>query len=243
MPMPILDRIPSVPDPIRQTRYAMAPLVAGLLPRSYTWRVPYTLDQGAEGACVAHGIVHEAIARPVPVDFTDHVVPVWAERAIRVLTREFATDPRRVAQAFAFDLYDWCRDHDEWEGSNYDGTSAAAGAKGAVEAGLWDEYRWAQTVEEFAVWVSRNGPGCAAIDWFTGMMQPDKDGYLNASGRVEGGHQILVNGYSVKRAAFRVHNSWGSDWGSDGEAWISMSTMRVLHWSNGELVGPIRRLR
>jgi hypothetical protein len=242
--MPILDRIPSRPDPIRQTRFAMASLVAGLQPRSYTWRVLFTLDQGSEGACVAHGIVHEAIAKPVPVDFAQHQLPDWAERAIKTAPQfpAYAQAPY-VAQAFAFDLYDWCRRNDEWAGENYDGTSAAAGAKGAVEAGIWGEYRWAQSADEFAVWVSRNGPGCAAIDWWTGMMQPDSDGYLRLTGQVEGGHQILVNGYSVRRDAFRVHNSWGSDWGQNGEAWIAADAMSYLRHSNGELVGPVRRLR
>src|SRR5215207_11165460 len=117
----VFDRIPSKPDPIRQVRYVMAPLVAGLAPRSYTWRVPYTLDQGREGACVAHGVTHEALARPVVVDFTAHLLPSWAGRAQRQLT----ITPYRsqaIAQAFAFDLYDWCRKNDEWPGENYDGT-------------------------------------------------------------------------------------------------------------------------
>src|SRR5215207_8479048 len=174
----VLDRIPSKPDPIRQSVYSMAPLVAGLAPRSYTWRVPYTLDQGREGACVAHGVTHEALARPVVVDFTAHLLPSWAGRA----QKQAQITPyrsERIAQAFAFDLYDWCRKNDEWPGENYDGTSAAAGAKGAVVGGLWGEYRWTTSVDEFASWVSRNGPGDIAIDMYTGMMRPDSGGYLN----------------------------------------------------------------
>jgi hypothetical protein len=210
-----------------------------LKPRSYTWRVPFTLDQGEEGACVAHGVTHEAIARPVPVDFTKHNIPVWAVRSYE--TGWF--DGQKVAQAFAFDLYDWCRRNDEWPGENYDGTSAAAGAKGAVEAGLWGEYRWAKTVEEFAVWVSRNGPACIAVDWWSGFMRPDSNGYLNMTGRIEGGHQILANGYSIKRRAFRLTNSWGPGWGDQGAAWLRFGDLRRLKETGGELVGPVRRLR
>jgi hypothetical protein len=239
--VPILDRIPSRPDPVRLTTFAMTPLVQNLDPRSYTWRVPFTLNQGEEGACVAHGITHEAIARPVPVDFARHQLPLWGARAGFALLNSGASD--EIAQAFAFDLYDWCRRNDEWAGENYDGTSAAAGAKGAVEAGLWGEYRWTRSVREFAVWVSRNGPGVIAVDWYSGMMRPDADGYLNLTGRVEGGHLLLANGYSRSRDAHRVHNSWSDDWGENGEAWIRDADLQRLANDNGELLGPVRRLR
>ena len=240
--MPILDRIPSKPDPIRQTTFSMAPLVQGLAPRSYTWRVPFVLDQGSEGACVAHGITHEAIARPVVVDFAQHRLPTWATRAADVTADYYTSPSEKVAQAFAFDLYDWCRRNDEWAGENYDGTSAAAGAKGAAEAGIWGEYRWTRNVYEFAVWVSRQGPGCIAVDWHQEMMEPDRNGYLWNRGPVVGGHMILVNGYNVKRKAFRLTNSWGTSWGQDGAAWLHEEVLARLVASNGELLAPVRRL-
>lgn len=236
----VLNRIPSQPDPIRQTRFPMAPLVEGLTPRSYTWSLGFTLDQGSEGACVAHGVTHEAVARPVVVDFTKLALPGWATRAVSLKWKSASS--QQLAQAFAFDLYDWCRRNDEWAGENYDGTSAAAGAKGAVDAALWGEYRWARTVDEFAVWVSRNGPGCFAVDWYTGMFNPDSDGYLNLTGRVEGGHMILTNGFNVRRDAFRLHNSWGSSWGIKGEAWLRRTDAAKLIAANGEMVAPVRRL-
>lgn len=239
--MPVLDRIPSKPDPIRQVRFAMAPLVEGLKPRSYSWGLPFTLDQGREGACVAHGDTHEAIARPVIVDFDRHSLPGWAFRAVETKWKRGTS--QQIAQAFAFDLYDWARRNDEWPGENYDGTSAAAGAKGMADAKLWDEYRWAKTADEFAVWVSRNGPGCFAVNWMTGMFKPDSGGYLNLTGIVEGGHLILANGFSVKRDAFRLHNSWGPDWATRGEAWLRREDAVTLIAQDGEMVAPIRRLK
>jgi hypothetical protein len=239
---PRLDRIPSQPDPIRQIRFAMAPLVQGLRPRSYTWRLPFVLDQGSEGACVAHGVTHEAVARPVTVDFGLHVLPTWATRARRVDAMLDAT-PQRIAQAFAFDLYDWCRRNDEWPGENYSGTSAAAGAKGAVDAGLWGEYRWTTSADEFAIWVSRNGPGCFAVDWYTGMFSPDRNGFLNLTGRIEGGHMIVANGFSIKRDAFKLTNSWGPDWGDRGVAWLRRTDAQRLASQNGEMLGPVLRLK
>lgn len=238
---PKLDRIPSKPDPIRLTRFAMAPLVAGLKPRSYRWGLPFILDQGSEGACVAHGITHEAVARPVPVDFSKHGLPGWATRAVS--TKWQGGNAQQIAQAFAFDLYDWCRRNDEWPGENYDGTSAAAGAKGAVDANIWGEYRWAETADEFAVWVSRNGPGDFAVDWYTGMMRPDSDGYLNLTGQKEGGHLICASGFSVKHDAFWLPNSWSDRWGNKGFAWLRREDAAGLAADNGEMLGPVLRLK
>src|SRR5215207_632002 len=149
--MPILDRIPSPPDPIRAQQYNIANLeiggipVAELAPRSYSWGLPEYLNQRNEGACVAHGCTHEALAKPAPVDFRWAKLPDWAPKARQEQQRPGGTTSKAVAQTFAFELYNWCRRNDPWPGENYSGTSAAAGAKGMVAAGLWGEYRWGQT--------------------------------------------------------------------------------------------------
>ena len=182
-----LDRTPSRPDPVRIERFAAAPLVEGLEPRSYTWRCDLWLDQGTEGACVGHGWTHEFAARPVVVPFPQAVPDGGG----------FPT--RYEAQPFAFTFYEWCRRNDEWPGEDYDGTSVAAGAKGAKLLGLVPEYRWSHDADELAVIVSRRGPVVLGIDWWTGMFRPDGRGLLHLSGKVEGGHCLLLNGYSTRR--------------------------------------------
>jgi hypothetical protein len=220
-----LDRIPSRPDPVRLSLFNVADLTAGLAPRSYTWRVGMWLDQGREGACVGHGWTHEAVARPV-------VINQWPRPNF------MATNP----QAFAFELYDWCRLNDEWDGEDYDGTSVAAGARGMKLAGTIGEYRWTRSADDAAVAISRSGPAVIGTDWWTGMFNPDRSGYLNLTGRPEGGHCLLINGYSLPRKAFRAHNSWGLDWGQGGEAWIRHADMAHLLATGGEICIPTRRM-
>lgn len=239
--MPILDRIPSVPDPVRLTTFAMAPLVEGLEPRSYRWHVPFTLNQQSEGACVWHGITHEFVAKPVPVNFTRFKLPTWAPRSGRL--QQQGASAQQIAQAFAFEGYYRCRQVDEIPGENYSGTTAAGGAKTAVECKGWGEYRWTEDVWEFAVWVSRNGPACIAVDWMTGCMEPDSDNFLNLTGVVEGGHLVCVNGFSVRRRAFSIKQSWGEDHGEDGFVWMRLDDLGQLVAGNGELFGPVRRLK
>lgn len=220
----VLDRIPSVPDRRRATDYPVEAVVDGLAPRSYTWRCDLWLDQGQEGACVPHGWTHEAAARPV-------VVSSWPRPNFT------SPDP----QSFAFEAYDWCRRNDEWPGHDYAGTSVAAGAKCMVRAGTIGEYRWTDSVDEMKVAVSRIGPVVIGVDWHTGMYNPDPAGFLHARGRVTGGHCILVNGYSLRLDAFRLHNSWGPGWGMNGEALLSSTDMAVLMGNGGEACLPIRR--
>lgn len=222
--MPVLDRVPSKPDPIRQQKFSVAAAVEGLTPRSYTWACNLWLDQGEEGACVGHGWAHEAAAKPVVV--RQYPRPNFT-----------ATGP----QTFAFELYDWCRRNDEWVEENYDGTSVAAGAKGMVLAGGLLEYRWSHDADELAVAVSRKGPVVIGVDWTTGQFKPDVDGVIHVKGRVEGGHCLLVNGYNTTTRRFRLHNSWGRDWGVNGEALMEHDDMAMLMEAGGEGCLPIRR--
>lgn len=243
--MPVLDRVPSVPDPIRRELFNVADLevagvpVAQLEPRSYSWSVPFHLDQGSEGACVAHGVVHEAVARPKPVDFYIKQLPEWAPYARRLQTTAGATN-QDVAQRFAFESYDWCRRNDEWAGENYSGTSAAAGARMAKIAGLWREYRWATNVRDFITAVSRHGPGCLAIDWYTGMMRPGPDGFIHPTGQVEGGHQILAMSVAMWRFSRPAVGLWQS-WGDAPIWWMYIDELEQVVASNGEMVIPTIR--
>lgn len=243
---PKLDRIPSEPDPIRAELYNVADLkvqgvpVAELEPRSYSWSVPFHLDQGNEGACVAHDVVHEALARPKPVTFDRRLLPEWAERARRVQAFPEVTN-RLVAQAFAFDGYDWCRRNDEWFGENYSGTSQAAGGRMAVAAGFWREYRWADTVRDFLTGVSRHGPGCLAIDWHTGMMRPDSDGFIHPTGTVEGGHSILMPIVALRKFKYPAVGLWQS-WGDMPIWWMWVGELEEVVASNGEMQLPTARV-
>lgn len=222
--MPLLDRVPSRPDPIRQQKFSVAAVVGDLTARSYTWGCDLWLDQGQEGACVPHAWTHEAAAKPVVV--RSYPRPNFT-----------ATEP----QAFAFELYEWCRRNDEWAGENYDGTSVAAGAKGMVLAGGLLEYRWTHDADELAVAVSRKGPAVIGVDWYTGQMKTDVDGVIHVRGTVEGGHSILVRGYNVTTRRFRLRNSWSKSWGVKGDCLMEHDDMAILMGEGGEGCLPLRR--
>ncbi|MFO7446791.1 MAG: C1 family peptidase [Ignavibacteriaceae bacterium] len=47
--------------------------------------------------------------------------------------------------------------------------------------------------------------------------------YYSRSGMERGGHAMVVVGYDDSKQAYKVFNSWGTDWGNNGFGWISYS--------------------
>jgi len=63
------------------------------------------------------------------------------------------------------------------------------------------------------------GIGFQVDEGFEGI---GSDGIWYKAGKVLGGHEVLVFGYddTVNGGSFQVRNSWGKDWGQDGNFWM-----------------------
>lgn len=231
-----LDAVPSRFHP-RMLGFNLATVLPAGGPRNYTHACSAWYDQGSEGACVPHAFSHEAAAKPVvrPVAVPD----IWA-------------------------MYDWCRANDVWPGVDHEGTSVDAGARAARQFGLLEEWRWAENLEDALVAIGRKGPGVLGCDWHSGMWDTDGSGFIHAVGAVVGGHAILANGVKIvwqpgttraqrtspgwlryadrERSWVRLHNSWGQDWGVNGEALITLEDFETLWNAWGELCVPTRRV-
>lgn len=197
--------------------------------RSYTWQVGVHLDQGREGGCVGWTYTQELACRPQVVDFL--------------------RDPAQ-GNPFAQQTYWEIQRNDQWDGGAYpgadpfyEGTSVLAGAKTLTAAGWYTAYHWGQSEREIALAVGYKGPVVIGVDWHEGMFDPDPDGFLHVTGEVAGGHCTLLNGISLSRNAYRLHNSWGASWGENGEAWLSRTDMARLLADGGEACLPVRGTR
>lgn len=207
-----LGRLPQF-DP-RSRAFPIRTLLPERPRRSYTWRVGVNLDQDDQGACVGFGWAHELAARPVVV--------------------------AGITDADGFAIYREAQKLDAWPGEDYEGTSVLAGALAVRARGNISEFRWAFGEPDLALTVGYHGPVVIGVNWWTGMFWPDAGGYLNPVGQVEGGHCVLVCGYSVKRDAYRIHNSWGASWAMGGEALIRRGDMVSLLADGGEGCVPVR---
>lgn len=193
------------------------------------WRTGAVLDQGREGSCVGHGWAAELIGSPRP-----HKV-------------DSATGHR-----YAVDIYRKAQLIDEWEGENYDGTSVLAGAKVVRERGYIDQYRWAFNIDDVKDAVITQGPVVIGIPWYEDMYETKESGLVEVGGPIVGGHCLTIVGYhpgmriagegwNERHKVFRWRNSWGPDYGLNGDGLIRYEDLRDLLQDNGEACVPVGR--
>lgn len=177
------------------------------------WPCPANLDQGAEGACAAFGSAHTLISH-------------------------FLNEPR-LNNEFAFALYKAAQKIDHWPGENYSGTTINAVMKQLVSDGWIEKYLWYMTLHDLKVGIGHDGPAAVGLNWYSGMYEPDKDGYIWPEGEKIGGHCLQIAGYTQK--GFLLHNSWGKDWGPlDGWCYLRDDAMiELFSKQNGECARPI----
>jgi hypothetical protein len=216
-----LDRIKFFDE--RSRAYPIARMVALKKPRSYTWRCNSYLDQGSEGACVGFGIAHELAARPAEVTG---------------LTNAFAREK----------IYWEAQKIDEWPGGSYpgakpryEGTSVLSGVKVACDKGFFDSYYWGFSLDDLILGVGYRGPAVLGLPWLEDMFDTDNQGFLHATGNVAGGHCILCRGVNVTKKYLLLRNSWGKDWGMNGDCKLTFDDMKKLLADGGETVFFLNR--
>ena len=103
------------------------------------------------------------------------------------------------------------------------------------------EYRWCFNLLDTLVAIGYTGPVVLGLNWYEGMFNPDTCGYIKPTGSIAGGHAIIANGVGIKDKNIRLHNSWGNDWGINGECFMKWDDLdRLLH-EQGEACVPLKR--
>ena len=145
----------------------------------------------------------------------------------------------RITNQTGFDLYNACKAvPDAWPGQ--EGTSSRFLMEVLRAQGRVARYLWGTTPAEVNEWVRGVGPVLVGIEWTRDMFNPDADGTLRPTGTVVGGHEVLVRGYDHRRDRYRIRNSWGSEWGDRGEAWIRAADLvHLLFERGGDAVGIV----
>ena len=188
------------------------------------WAPGPVLDQGSDGYCVGMGITGELNAEPIVAGQP---------------TFDFAAGIFHLALKF-----------DDIPGEADDtGTSVLAGAKAAQKMGYISEYRWCFGIDEVARGIYNHGPVVVGTAWLDSMFEPSYlDGHdaddptvpnipvLDITGAEVGGHCYLLTGFTRFGGTewFRVRNSWGDNWGQDGDAMIRKDDMAKLLRGSGE---------
>lgn len=200
----------------RSRNYPIRTLVEEQPLRSYSWDCNAWFDQGKEGACVAFSLGHELAAQPVEV---------------QGLTNEI------LVENFYWEI----QKTDPWEGGSYpganpvyEGTSVLCGLKFLQDKGLIQSYRWAFNLNDVLLGIGYNGPCEFGINWYSDMYEPDSKGFIHPTGQLVGGHAIIGRAVDIENKFVTLHNSWGQDWGINGDCYISFEDLEKLLKEDGE---------
>lgn len=217
----IFGRLPQ-PDE-RNRQYPILAAMPMQQERNYVWgfKKSVILNQGQMGCCVGCAFAYELALMPVPVQ------GITLEKAKQIYFEAQRTDPFPGG---------------EYPGADpvTSGTSILAGVKTVKNMGFYNAYYWAASAYEIALGVANVGPAVIGIDWYQGMLKPDKTYRIAPTGYKIGGHAICVRGVNFRKQELLLQNSWGAGWGAGGCALISFEHIDRLLNQGGDAVFPIR---
>lgn len=204
-------------DP-RNRSFAALPKLLDLPDRSRTWYSNDVFDQQGS-SCTMQSAVGVCRTGPCRAAFK----PAW---------------PLYDTEAERHDAYKRSQLVDPYPGAEpeYEGTSTDAAFKILRADGAIKAWKWLFGFHEVKQWVMHFGPVSVGTNWHEEMFYPDEGGFIRPRGEVSGGHAWRLVGFSQTRHAFRLINSWGTDWGQNGRAWIHEDDLGSLLDAQGEAV-------
>ena len=171
-------------------------------PVNRLWMCEDYFDQGTEGACAGFAGGHAMVCDPIATSFN---------------------------QDACFDLYNKAKKRDHIEGEDYSGTTLLGVGKALLhDLKIIERYEWCFGLRDIIMTVGFRGPVVLGVTWYEGMSKPSVDGLIRPTGKVVGGHAIMVQGVNVDFQYAVLHNSWGKDWGHGGNCYILFSDLEYL---------------
>jgi hypothetical protein len=163
----------------------------------------------------------------------------------------------RTKRPNAFALYRRCVLADIWPENDHEATGSVAGMQSGTSTlalmkvlqglGFIDGYEWEYlSVDVIIDVLCARCPVIVGIPWWSNWMATDDDGNLPApSGRMVGGHEVLLSGWNDRTGMIRLEQSWGRTFGTlrldgsrDGQGWLDPMHLEYSLHRNGEAVVP-----
>jgi hypothetical protein len=96
----------------------------------------------------------------------------------------------------------------------------------------------AQDVEELKSWLYAGYPLWIGVQIDEGFQELEAgEVWKKARGNNEGGHAMVIVGYDDDKKAFKIANSWGTDWADNGFGWADYTyfTSKILALPDAEI--------
>ena len=202
---------------------------------------PLPRSQGRQGSCVGWAVAfavktyHERIERGWPLTDNRHVMsPAYVYNQVRVpgggayFVDAFNVLIEQGVSSWALMPYD--------PSDNRSQPSAAARAEAAdykiADWGAVQRTTHAVFVQEVKRHLAAGDPVLIGVPVYPDFyfISESNPVYDDASGAVSGAHAIVIVGYDDARSAFKIINSWGTDWGIGGYGWIDYAASDSLIW-------------
>jgi len=202
----------------------------------YAFRSPHTIvqsvrwqpaarvfDQGSVGSCTGNAGLTAISCAPYASD-----IPGGPEKA-----RLFVEADAVALYAEATRLDDYQGDYPP-EDTGCDGLSIG---KALTGRGWISGYQHVLSGVAGVALALQDGPAIAGINWYSTFYDPTPAGVveIGRTASVVGGHEIALIGYDSENDLFEFRNSWGTEWGQKGNAFIAGSTLDRLLGESGDV--------
>jgi hypothetical protein len=213
----------------RSLLYAFTP-AAPLPTKPVEWGISIPpLNQGQTSACTGN-----AFAQFLNTDF--------AASLRKKMNKEFFTEED------ALDIYGHATHddglHDASTGyypPDDTGSSGLGAVKACQELGYVSTYQHTFSFQMFLHALATQ-PVCVGTAWTNDMENADENGLVSVGSlddsNIAGGHEYLAIGFNPLTQLIKFRNSWGNDWGIDGDFFVSYSDYQQLLVNQGDVVVP-----
>ena len=115
------------------------------------------------------------------------------------------------------------------------GSSGLSIAKALLNAKLISNYYHCFTLQD-ALSALTQFPFIFGTNWYADMFNPDPDGRVHITGAIAGGHEIEAYKIDTENGRIWFHNSWGANWGVQGDFYLTYEDFATLLSQYGDVI-------